>query len=89
MIGDPANLFTINWQIIRTGASDAFVLEFTDGQLALTFGPMPFDVVEHFLLERKQAVTRVIDLVVTKLNTEKTNGQDPTQKDEPLPAPGV
>lgn len=89
MIGDPANLFTVNWQIVRAGADNAFVLEFSDGQLALTFGPMPSDVVEHFLLERKQAVTRVIDLVVTKLNTEKTDGKDPTQEIKPLPDPRV
>ncbi len=81
MSGDPAKLITISWQVLRDDGPDAFVLEFTDGQLVLTFGPMPKGIVNDFLAKRKRALEDLFDRIIGKLN----NGQDPPQEHQQVP----
>lgn len=80
MIGDPSNLVTVNWSVIRD-ATDAYVLEFTDGQLSLTYGPMPASVAGQFILRRKEQVAAIFDRIIRRID----DGKDQTHETEPLP----
>jgi hypothetical protein len=83
MIGDPSKLMTINWSVIRD-ETEAYVREFTDGQLSLTFGPMPVGVVECFVRERQATVKALFDQVILKLETQTNGFQNPPQEAEPI-----
>lgn len=85
MIGDPVNLITVNWSVVRDGPDSGYVTEFADGQLALSFGPMPMAVTGAFILQRKQQVAAIFDRVVRRLN----DGKDQTDEAEPLASEAV
>lgn len=84
MSGDPSKLITVEWSVVRD-ETEAYVREFTDGQLALTFGPMPPEVVDQFLRDRKAAIKTLFDRIINKLNQEITNGfQNSSHQAEPI-----
>lgn len=84
MTGEP-KLFTVTWSVLRDDGPEAYVLEFTDGQLALTFGPMPKGNVETFLIARKKHITAIIDRALERLN----DGKDTSQEDQAVPGASV
>jgi hypothetical protein len=85
MTGDPSNLLTVDWKVTHDGGPNAEVLEFMDGQLAVTYGPMPKEVVGKFMLQRKQAVGEIFDRIIRRLNS----GQDQTHQAEQVTGEAV
>lgn len=77
-MSDPSKLITIDWTVLKDDGPDAYVLEFTDGQLVLTFGPMPKGVVEAFLAERRKQIAAIFDRIIRDLN----NAKDPSNETE-------
>lgn len=81
MSGDPSHLITVTWSAYSAGGpNDAYVTEFTDGQLSLTYGPMPMAVTGEFITQRKNQIAEIFDRVIRRLN----DGKDQTHQDEPL-----
>ncbi len=85
MIGDPANLIMVEWSVIGDDGPDAYVLEFTDGQLSVTYGPMPREVVGAFLAQRKTAVGEIFDRIVRRLTSENSSQEHQQVADQALP----
>ena len=84
MSEDPANLITVTWQVIRD-RSGAYVIEFTDGQMALTFGPMPNDKVDPLIAERRKRVSDIFDRCLERLKNENAPPQNQQVPDPSLP----
>jgi hypothetical protein len=66
-----------NWQP-RIEGDIAHVEEFLDGVHQITYGPMPSQIVEAFILERKQSVMRTF----MRIYGDETNGQNPPPQDQ-------
>lgn len=69
MSGDPANLIMVQWSVIQAEGG-AFVCEFTDGQLSITYGPMPAGITDKFIAERRRSVSAIFDRAIERT----TNG---------------
>jgi hypothetical protein len=63
------------------------VLEFMDGQLSVTYGPMPKEVVGKFMRQRKAAVAEIFDRIVRRLNSESENSPQEDQQVSPQAVP--
>lgn len=84
MSDDPTKLITVTWKTLRD-RSGAYVLEFTDGQLALTFGPMPNDKVDPLIAERRKHVADIFDRCLERLNNENPPQENQQVADPSLP----
>lgn len=70
------SLLKVSWSIMSDEWGDKHVLEFVDGHLAVTFGPMPPSIVKAFLIERRRMVAVLFDNIVRKLNAENSPDQN-------------
>jgi hypothetical protein len=69
MTGDPAKLIMVTWFVVKDGPG-AHVLEFTDGQLGLTWGPMPSELTKRFIADRKKKVEEIFDRALERSKTD-------------------